>query len=379
MRWQQFTGPLMAKGLEDTACYVHNVLMSVNEVGADTNGPDTYFGVEQFHRRNLQRQAQWPHTMNATSTHDTKRSEDVRSRINVLSEIPDGWARSIRRWARMNPSETAPDAAEELLIYQSMLSAWPIEPDRLKQYVIKALREGKTHTSWTEIDERYERRVLFFIDSLYSNEDFQRTFRPLQKKLAYFGALSSLAQVVLKVTSPGVADFYRGSETWDFSLADPDNRRPLDFAPLVTRLNELKERVDVPKLLKNWEDGRIKMFVMWKLLQFRRVHSVFFADGDYIPLPVTGARANHIVAFARRLHDEWCIVAVPRLCASLTRVGSPPIGEKVWLDTRIELPANAPSNARDIFTNRDVSIQSVADLFGILPFAVAAAGPVDFR
>jgi (1->4)-alpha-D-glucan 1-alpha-D-glucosylmutase len=378
MRWQQFTGPVMAKGLEDTACYVHNVLMSVNEVGADANGPDTYFGVEQFHRRNLQRRARWPHTLNATSTHDTKRSEDVRARINALSEIPNDWARSIRRWGHMNPSETAPDAAEQLLIYQSILGAWPIEPDRLKEYVIKALREGKTHTSWSEIDERYERRVLFFIDSLYSNEDFQRTFRPLQKKLAYFGALSSLAQVVLKVSSPGVPDFYRGSETWDLSLTDPDNRRPLDFAPLVTCLNELKERTDVPKLLKNWADGRIKMYVTWKLLQFRREHSDLFADGDYIPVPVTGARANHVVAFARRLHQEWCIVAVPRLCTRLTRVGSPPIGEKVWLDTRIELPGDAPRNGRNIFTNRDVSTQFVADLFGILPFAVAAAGPADF-
>src|SRR5262249_50878070 len=150
-RWQQFTGPVMAKGLEDTAFYVHNVLMSVNEVGGDSNGPEIYFGVEELHRRNLARHARWPHTLNATSTHDTKRSEDVRARITVLSELPQDWARCLRRWQRMNPSEAA-DRNEQILIYQSMLGAWPIEPDRLKQYVTKALREAKTHTSWIDIN-----------------------------------------------------------------------------------------------------------------------------------------------------------------------------------------------------------------------------------
>src|SRR5689334_9921952 len=159
MRWQQFTGPVMAKGLEDTAFYVHNPLVSVNEVGGDSNGPESYFGVEEFHRRNRTRHARWPHTMNTSSTHDTKRSEDVRARINVLSELPDVWARALRHWMRIHASETAPDPNEQILIYQSMLGAWPIELDRLKQFVTKALREGKTHTSWVDIDEDYERRV----------------------------------------------------------------------------------------------------------------------------------------------------------------------------------------------------------------------------
>src|SRR5436309_871429 len=164
MRWQQFTGPVMAKGLEDTTFYVHNPLVSVNEVGGDSNGPEVYFGIEDFHRRNLARHARAPHAMNATSTHDTKRSEDVRARINVLSELPEEWARCLLRWSRWNPGETAPDRNEQVLIYQSMLGAWPIEADRLKPYVTKALREGKTHTSWIKTDEEYERGVVSFID-----------------------------------------------------------------------------------------------------------------------------------------------------------------------------------------------------------------------
>src|SRR5262249_11713254 len=162
--WQQFTGPVMAKGLEDTTFYVHNPLVSVNEVGGDSSGPDLYFGVEEFHRRNLGRHARCPHALNASSTHDTKRSEDVRARINVLSEFPQEWSKCLRRWGRLNAPDVAPAPNEQVLIYQSMLGAWPIDVDRLKQYVTKALREGKTHTSWVDINEEYEQRVLGFVE-----------------------------------------------------------------------------------------------------------------------------------------------------------------------------------------------------------------------
>jgi (1->4)-alpha-D-glucan 1-alpha-D-glucosylmutase len=370
MRWQQFTGPVMAKGLEDTAFYIHNPLVSVNEVGGDSNGPEVYLGVEEFHRRNLARHSQWPHTMNATSTHDTKRTEDVRARINVLSELPDEWGRCLRRWARMNPSETAPDAHEQVLIYQSMLGAWPIEPDRFHQYVTKALREGKRHTSWMDADEDYERRVFAFVDSLYSNEPFLKDFSRVQKKTAYFGALHSLSQVVLKITSPGIPDVYRGTEVWDLSLADPDNRRPVDFSSRITMLDALKKQTNPRDLLKRLPDGRLKMFVTSRLLGFRRAHSRLFLEGEYIPLHVSGTRSNHIIAFARRLHDQWCLVAVPRLCASLTRAGSPPIGEKVWHDTQIELPPEIPAHGKDVFSGKDVSMRVAANLFGALPVAV---------
>jgi (1->4)-alpha-D-glucan 1-alpha-D-glucosylmutase len=370
MRWQQFTGPVMAKGLEDTAFYRHNPLISVNEVGGDSNGPQLYFGIEGFHRRNLDRHARWQQTMNATSTHDTKRSEDVRARINVLSELPEEWSRSLRRWSRMNLSLAAPDANEQILIYQSMLGAWPIETERLKQYLMKALREAKVHTSWLDINDDYEQRVFSFVDSLYSNEAFMKDFLRLQKKMAYFGALSSLSQLVLKITSPGVPDFYRGTEVWDLSLADPDNRRPVDFEARIRMLQDLQAQARLNDLLTNWSDGRLKMYVMSKLLQFRRDHSDLFLEGEYLPLRVTGSHSEHIIAFARRLHDEWCIVAVPRLYAALSRAGSPPVGKKVWGDTRIELPEGVRLPGVDVFTDKDVLMSLASELFATLPCSV---------
>jgi (1->4)-alpha-D-glucan 1-alpha-D-glucosylmutase len=374
MRWQQFTGPVMAKGLEDTSFYVHNPLISVNEVGGDSSGPESYFGVEEFHRRNLKRHKHWPHTMNASSTHDTKRSEDVRARINVLSELTEVWARALRRWMRIRPSKEAPDPNEQILIYQSMLGAWPIELDRLKQFLTKALREGKTHTSWVDIDEDYERRVHAFLESLYKSRTFLADFQRLQKKVAYYGAVSSLAQVVLKATSPGVPDFYRGSELWDFSLADPDNRRPIDFSSRMHLLQ--KAQHSTPReLLKTWEDGSVKMFVTWKLLQLRRESPDLFLKGDYIPLRVSGTHADHVIAFARRFRSKWCLVAVPRLCASLTRAGSPPLGARIWKRTHIHLPPGVPSSWTNILTGESLeSPATCSALFHELPIAVLTHG-----
>ena len=371
MRWQQFTGPVMAKGLEDTTFYVHNPLVSVNEVGGDCAGPEVYFGVEEFHRRNLSRHSCWPHSMNASSTHDTKRSEDVRARINILSELPDEWENALRRWYRMNTSETAPDANEQVLIYQSMLGAWPLDPDRLKQYVTKALREGKTHTNWMEINRSYETRVLSFIDRLYANNAFLKDFLRLQEKLAYFGALSSVSQLILKIASPGVPDFYRGTDVWDLSLADPDNRRPVDFAARTEMLRCLKEHSDPTELLKNWRDGRMKLYTTWKALQFRRSHADLFREGEYLPLHVAGAKENHIIAFVRRYRDQWCFVAVPRLMARLARRRTAPLGEKIWRDTMVELPMDAPSQWTNILTGETApSPLYASQLFSTLPFAL---------
>jgi (1->4)-alpha-D-glucan 1-alpha-D-glucosylmutase len=367
MRWQQFTGPVMAKGLEDTTFYVYNPLVSVNEVGGDCNDPDVYFGVEQFHRRNVARHSWTPHTMNTTSTHDTKRSEDVRARINVLSELPDEWADALRRWMQMNPSETAPDANEQILIYQTMLGAWPIEVDRLKQYVTKALREAKTNTCWIDIDEDYERRVFSFVEQLYGNNQFIDDFSRFQEKVAYFGALSALSQVVLKIASPGVPDVYRGTEVWDLSLADPDNRRPVDFASRKEMLEKLQHGVELKNLMENWSDGRLKMYVTWKLLNFRRDHPDLFQKGEYIPLHVSGKRANHVVAFARRLHDQWCLAAVPRLYALL--------GEAGWGDTVIDTPPGAPATWQHVLTGDAVpSPLRAAEIFRYFPLATLSAG-----
>ncbi len=372
MHWQQFTGPVMAKGLEDTAFYVHNPLTSVNEVGGDPGGPEVYFGMEEFQRRNLARRSRWPYTMNATSTHDTKRSEDVRARINVLSEIPEEWRRALRRWKRLNPAGSAPDASEQVLIYQSMLGAWPIEQERLNRYVTKALREGKTHTSWIDIDEAYERQVLSFVDSLYRNEPFMADFTRLQKKIAWFGALTSLSQLALKITSPGIPDFYQGTELWDLSLADPDNRRPVDFESRMRALAGLRVRAQPKELFKNWRDGRIKMYVTWKLLNFRRRHSDLFLHGDYIPLRVTGTRAEHVVAFVRRLHDSWCVTAAARFFTKLARTGSPPLGEKVWGNTAVELPDDAPASWANVLTDERFSSPPLCSvMFSKFPLCVA--------
>ena len=366
IRWQQFTGPVMAKGLEDTTFYVHNPLISVNEVGGDSNGPETYFGVDKFHRRNLGR-THWPQTMNATSTHDTKRSEDVRTRINVLSEMPLEWMRCLRRWIPPKPGDSVPAPNEQLLIFQSMLGAWPIEPDRLKPYVTKALREGKTHTSWINIDKDYERGVLRFVDSLYANSVFLKDFRRFQCKIAYYGALSSIAQLVIKITAPGIPDFYRGTEVWDLSLVDPDNRRPVDFSSRIEMLEELKKHSNPGELLKHWTDGRLKLYVTWKLLNFRREYSNLFLHGEYIPLRVAGSRADHVIAFARRLHSDWCVIAVPRLLAKLGR------GTRMWRDTSIEMPLEMPSHWVNVLTREEVSTHSsVSECFATLPFAVLA-------
>jgi (1->4)-alpha-D-glucan 1-alpha-D-glucosylmutase len=344
-RWQQFTGAIMAKGLEDTAFYVQNALISVNEVGGDPSGPFVYFGVEEFHRRNRIRNANWPRSMNASSTHDTKRSEDARSRINVLSELPGEWSRYLNRWRRMNPGDSAPDLNEQTLIYQSMLGAWPIDAERLKRFVTKALREAKTNTSWIHIDADYESQVMAFIDRILSSGKFMRSFLRLQKKIARFGALSSLSQLLLKITSPGIPDFYQGTETWTFNLADPDNRGPVDFALRQETLQKLKEGAAVRELLSEWADGRIKMHTCRAALTFRRRHPDLFLRGDYIPLRVLGARRDHVIAFARRFDKEWALVAVPRLLAKL--------GNKRWGDTRMEYPPDAPQKWINVLTNEE--------------------------
>ena len=249
--------------------------------------------------------------------------------------------------------------------------AWPVDPDRLKQYVTKALREGKTHTNWMEINRSYESRVLSFIDRLYANNAFLKDFMRLQDGIGYFGALSSVSQLILKIASPGIPDFYRGNEVWDLSLADPDNRRPVDFASRVEMLHSLKDHGNPAELLKNWRDGRLKMYITWKALQFRRSHEDLFHEGEYLPLRIAGARENHIVAFARRWRDQWCVVAVPRLMARLTRRGTPPLGEKVWRDTMVELPPDAPSQLTSVLTGEPLSTPlRASQLFSKLPFSL---------
>ncbi len=395
-RWQQLAGPAAAKGFEDTALYVHHDLLSLNEVGADPAGPR--LGVAAFHERMIERRRRSPRAMNATSTHDTKRSEDVRARIDVISEMPGRWARAIARWRRMNAgarqrvgSRSAPSRPDESLLYQTLVGAWPLDDrelpglgERLKSYVVKAAREAKTQTSWLDQNAEYERALRSFVDRLLGGSGaFLEDLRRVAASVAYHGALNSLSQTLLKVAAPGVPDFYQGTELWDLSLVDPDNRRPVDFGLRAAMLSELDrrdagDRASLQReLLAGWRDGRVKLYVTSRALAARRAHSALFLDGDYVPLPVRGAKARHLVAFARRRGDGWAIAMAPRLTVGLTRLERPPIGRRVWRDTAIDLPAGAPGDWVDALSGVRLSGAGsllAADALRRLPVALLLGG-----
>jgi (1->4)-alpha-D-glucan 1-alpha-D-glucosylmutase len=371
MRWQQFTGAVMAKGVEDTALYLYHPLISLNEVGGNPGASGT--NVEEFHRALQFRQKHMAYTLNASSTHDTKRSEDIRARINVLSEFPSQWARALRRWSKWNrvhkqtvSGRLAPGPNDEVLFYQTLVGAWPLHAeelpflgDRLKEYMVKAVREAKARTNWLHPNAAYERAVSSFVDSLLRPSDdnrFLKDFLRLHKTLAPFGALNSLSQVLLKIASPGIPDFYQGTELWDFSLVDPDNRRPVDFKLRLKVLEDLRRRASanlprlLAELLAHWHDGRIKFFVADRALDFRKAYPRLFLDGEYIPVEVRGRRRAHICAFARRLERQWCLVLVPRLVTKFTRPGRFPLGNEAWNGTQLILPRVAPKHWLDILT-----------------------------
>ncbi len=377
MQWQQLTGAVMAKGFEDTALYNYNLLVSLNEVGGDPHS--TGLSIDEFHRFNLSRQKRWPCTLNATSTHDTKRGEDVRARINVLSEIPHAWRQCLTQWSQWNRAKKrkvkgrlVPEPNMEVLLYQTLIGAWPLSDkdvpefkERLKAYVIKAAREAKVFTSWLSPDLKYEEALLAFIDSILESSNQNRFLGDLvqfQKKIAYYGALNSLAQVLLKVTSPGVPDFYQGTELWDLSLVDPDNRRPVDFKKRIGLLDELirKEAQGqsslVQEILTSWEDARVKLYVTYKALGVRKACRELFLEGDYIPLQIQGQRQEHVCAFARRNGEEWALIVVPRHLTKLVRVRRLPLGRRVWEDDLLLLTEGIPKRWLHVFTGESVSV-----------------------
>jgi (1->4)-alpha-D-glucan 1-alpha-D-glucosylmutase len=373
MRWQQFTGRVMAKGVEDTAFYNYNRLISLNEVGGDPGGAGVSDPLAEFHAHNARIQRDWPHTINATATHDTKRSEDARARINVLAEIAPQWERKVRRWSRMNApfrTDGVPHPNEELLIYQTLIGMWPLDesevstvPERLKQYLEKAAREAKTHTSWIAPNAAYEESLLGFADAILENEPFRNDFSRFQKRIAFYGFLNSLSQIVLKVTSPGEPDFYQGTELWDFSLVDPDNRRPVDYAQRSSMLRRIKSVPNLGTLLRRWKDGRIKMFLTWKLLELRARHADLFRDGTYEPIDA----GPNAVAFIRRHGGDAVLIAVPRLVANLVKPGKLPIGE-VWGDATL----SASGIWRNLCTSEEHEGGAIAlsRLFATFPAAV---------
>jgi (1->4)-alpha-D-glucan 1-alpha-D-glucosylmutase len=376
-RWQQFTGPAMAKGFEDTSLYVYNPLISLNDVGGEPTAGR--LSVAAFHQHNAARQSQWPHTLNATSTHDTKRSEDVRARINVLSEIPDEWGRCLNRWGRWNQTwkpevggQLAPEASMESLLYQTLVGAWPLAQEeapqfreRLKEYLLKAAREAKTYTSWLTQNEEYEDALLGFADAILEDAPdnrFLADFLKLQKRIAYYGTFNSLSQVLLKIVSPGVPDFYQGTELWDFSLVDPDNRRPVDFVQRarlldeITRQEPLKQKAWLKDLMDSWKDGRIKLYVTHQALRWRSEWQEVFSEGDYIPVEAEGQRKEHICAFIRRYRERWALVAVPRLLTRLVRTGRFPTGKRVWGEDTLLLPEGVPEQWLNAFTGDTVQV-----------------------
>lgn len=378
MKFQQYTGPVMAKGVEDTALYVYNRLVSLNEVG----GEPERFGVpvSEFHRLNGERLERWPHSMLSTSTHDTKRSEDVRARINVLSEIPDEWHGRLVRWGELNGphrrdvgGELAPSRNDEYLIYQTLLGAWPLGEiggekleelrGRINAYMQKALREAQVHTSWTDANEAYEEAAARFVDALISNDLFLQDFLPFQRRIARLGALNSLSQTLLKLTAPGVPDVYQGSEIWDFSLVDPDNRRPVDYRLRKQLLVDLQrlDPADAHFLLQHseWQDGRPKLYLTWKALEMRRGEPELFENGEYVPLEVVGERAYHLVAFARLYGSEAAIAVAPRLYARLVdEDGSLMPAPEAWAGTSVRLPGElARATYRNVLTGERAVIE----------------------
>jgi (1->4)-alpha-D-glucan 1-alpha-D-glucosylmutase len=406
LKFQQLTGPVMAKGLEDTACYVYNRFISVNEVG----GSPSQFGIsmEEFHQGNLERARDWPYSMLGTSTHDSKRSEDVRARLNVLSEMPKDWSAQVTRWRRANRSKkralsdgrVVPDANEEYFLYQTLLGTWPFQIDdeqsqeeytqRIKDYMTKAVHEAKVNLSWLSQDQEYVDNLHGFIDrimrpgSLKRPNTFLEQFESLLEPVKYFGAINGLAQVLLKTTSPGVPDIYRGTEIWDFSLVDPDNRRPVDYSLRERVAAELSQRSDdmaalCSDLVRNLADGRAKLWTTMRALCFRRERpELFKAGSEYIPLFAEGSGREHVLAFARKREHDIAIALAPRFSYTLMKGRlDAPVGEGAWGEVSIPLPNGAAADFQNVFTGETIHARDgrllCREVFSCFPVALLSS------
>jgi (1->4)-alpha-D-glucan 1-alpha-D-glucosylmutase len=401
-KFQQVSAPVMAKGVEDTSFYLYNRLLSLNDVGGDPG--EFGFPPARFHRASANRARNWRHTMLATSTHDNKRSEDVRARIDVLSEMPAGWRLQLRKWSRLNEARKtvvdempAPSRNDEYLLYQTLLGSFPTgQPrgaelqaytERIVEYMRKAGREAKSRTSWARVNEAYEQATEAFVRALLEERpgnEFLDDFRAATIPVTWAGFLNSLGMVTVKLTSPGVPDTYQGNEVWDFSLVDPDNRRPVDYGrrgALLAQLEMLGENPEpqaLEDIFRKLEDGRAKLFVMWRLLQLRRAREALFRDGGYVAVRVVGEKARHAVAFARRQGHEVSVTVVPRLTVQLgVAPGTLPRGPAVWTDTRIELPFLDEGDVlRDAVSGAELRVAdggiALADILARAPVAVLA-------
>lgn len=389
MKLQQVTSAVMAKGLEDTALYRYHRLISLNDVG----GNPLRFGVTvgEFHRANAQRAERWPNSLVATSTHDSKRSEDVRARIAVLSELPALFRLNVGRWARLNrykrsviDGQFVPSRNDEYLFYQTLIGAlpfgslgneeWAEFSGRIERYMLKATREAKEFTSWANVNAEYEAATVNFVRAALERSRRNRfldSFYAFHSFIAQLGMLNSLSQTLLKLTAPGVPDFYQGNELWDFSLADPDNRRHVNYARRREALRSIKERlarvVDdasqfCRELIDTMQDGRIKLYLAWKTLCYRNRRPDLYRQGVYRPLDVRGAHADRVCAFGRLHGDEAAVTVAPRLWAALLDGAKYTQGIEVWKDTRIELPGPPFHPWRDVFTNQVLRGNSLSEI-----------------
>lgn len=409
LRFQQYTAPVMAKGLEDTSFYIYNRLVSLNDVGFDPRS----FGISSnaFHQVNRQRLLDWPHAIVTTSTHDSKRSEDVRVRINVLSEVADDWRMHLARWRRINRSRKrqldgrhAPSSNDEYLLYQILVGSWPLEPldaeglvafcERIEAYMLKAVREAKMDTSWINPNEDYEEAVRHFVHALVKDPErnaFLADFIPFQKRIARFGLLNSLSQTLLKMTIPGIPDIYQGNELWAFELVDPDNRSPVDYQQCRDFLQNIIQKTSnsnelnqiVQDFVEHIEDGVAKLYLIWKTLTLRRRLPRLFADGDYAGLETRGQQADHVCAFARYLEGKEIIVVTTRWFARLL-AGTDKLWPESsdWGDTTIELTDSVQAESySDVLTDTryypvkegDARFFRAADLLAAFPMALLSS------
>jgi (1->4)-alpha-D-glucan 1-alpha-D-glucosylmutase len=399
-KFEQVTAPVMAKGLEDTTFYLYNRLVSLNEVGGDPSRFGSAPGA--VHRYLQERQSHWPWAFSALSTHDTKRSEDVRARINVLSELPEEWSRGIARWRALNEAyhvriedEPAPDPNEEYFLYQTLVGAWPLPPftpadyqafvQRIQDYMVKALHEAKEHSSWINPNRAYEDALHEFVARILDQENnraFLDDFQQFQRRISDYGLINALAQTLLKVAAPGVPDTYQGTELWDFSLVDPDNRRPVDYERRRQLLDELRARRPgdraalARELLAAKNDGRIKLWVLAEALRARTEQPRLFTVGEYVPLQASGTKQAHVFGFARRDGRNCALAVAPRLC---TRLYDSDHGEPcgaIWEDTCVGVPDSVPSGRfENVFTGQTMRLNAGApipltELFADFPIAL---------
>lgn len=378
-RCMQFTGPLMAKGVEDTLMYTYNMFVSHNEVG---DSPE-FFGYTpaEFHALMQERMMKWPYSLNASSTHDTKRGEDVRARLNALTGLYEEWIPLVSRWMLDNrdlKTDGAPDKNDEYFIYQTLVGSYPLPseeqdirlyPQRLSDYLQKFLREAKVHSGWTEPNEQYESATISFAKKLIDKDSkFRESFIPFLEKVAYYGMIHSFSQLVLKFTCPGIPDVYQGCELWDLSLVDPDNRRPVDYA---VRMRMLDNRETPDQLWRTRHNGNIKLSLLHRLQIIRNRYNDVFADGEYIPVEISGTCKKHALAFIRRNRHSSILVVIPLNFAGIhTYAGGNEMPRPDWHDTALEISDGVTGGWEDLLNGGTVRSLNLADIFAGFPVAV---------